>query len=64
MYTMQQQKCKICNSNLEVEQSCKFCNEPTTLFCHGCGMATEKFKHPACMVLDVHAMILSTYMQN
>ncbi|MEJ2281589.1 MAG: hypothetical protein P8X97_06745 [Candidatus Bathyarchaeota archaeon] len=60
---MQQQKCRICDSHLEVEQTCKFCNEPTKLFCHNCGLPTEKYKHPACMVLDVNSIILASYMQ-
>ena len=54
---MENKSCKICHSELEVERRCKFCEEPTRLFCHTCGMTTEKMMHPACMILDVNAMI-------
>ncbi|QUC65516.1 hypothetical protein NsoK4_04575 [Nitrosopumilus sp. K4] len=53
-------KCTVCNSNLEVEKTCKFCNEPTRLFCHTCGVIAEKIEHPACMVLDVNQMLLAS----
>jgi len=60
---MQIQTCKFCNSKLEIEQRCKFCDEPTRLFCHSCGLGGEKFKHPACMMLDVNVIILESFMQ-
>lgn len=52
-------KCTICNSVLEIEKTCKFCNEPIRLFCHTCGVIAEKIKHPACMVLDVSQILLA-----
>ena len=59
---MQNKSCRICNSTLEVEHRCKFCNEPTRLFCHTCGVVAEKTMHPACMVIDVNNMVLQTQM--
>jgi len=58
---MQNQSCKICDSKLEVEHKCKVCNEPTRLFCHTCGMTTEKTIHPACLVIDLNNMVLESY---
>ena len=55
---MKNRSCKICNSKLEVERRCKFCDEPTRLFCHTCGIVTEKMSHPACMIIDVNTMLL------
>ncbi len=55
---MQNKSCKICDSKLEVEHRCKFCKEPTRLFCHTCGIATEKIMHPACMIIDVNSMLV------
>ena len=55
---MENQSCKICSSRLEVEDRCKFCNEPTRLFCHSCGVMAEKIMHPACMVIDMNNMLL------
>lgn len=57
---MEHKCCKICKSVLEVENRCKFCNEPTRLFCHTCGIMAEKIMHPACMVIDTNAMLLET----
>ena len=42
---MENKSCKICTSRLEVEHRCKFCNEPTRLFCHTCGIMAEKIAH-------------------
>ena len=58
---MQNQSCKVCNSDLEVESRCKFCDEPTQLFCHTCGIPTKKIMHPACMVIDVNSMLIEAY---
>ncbi len=55
---MENKSCKICNSNLEVERRCKFCDEPTRLFCHTCGIMAEKMSHPACMIIDANTMLL------
>lgn len=55
---MENKSCKICNSKLEVEQRCKFCDEPTRLFCHTCGVLIAKVMHPACMIIDVNIMLL------
>lgn len=55
---MEDKSCKICNSKLEIEKSCKFCGEPTRLFCHTCGVIAEKTMHPACMVIDVNSMLV------
>ena len=55
---MQNQSCKICDSKLEVEHRCKFCNEPTRLFCHICGVMAEKIMHPACMIIDLNNMVI------
>ncbi len=52
-------KCVICDSLLEVEQRCKFCNEPTRLFCHTCGVMAKKISHPACMIIDVNSMLIN-----
>lgn len=60
---MKTQSCKICNSKLEIEQRCKFCEEPTRLFCHTCGVITEKIMHPACLVLDVNSMVVKIFRQ-
>ena len=57
---MQNKSCEICNSKLEVQHRCKFCNEPTRLFCHTCGVMAEKIMHPACMIIDVNNMALQT----
>ena len=51
---MMNTSCKICNSNLEVEQRCRSCNEPTRMFCHSCGMTTQKMAHPACVIIGMH----------
>ena len=61
---MENKSCKICNSKLEVEKRCKFCNEPTKMFCHTCGIVTEKTSHPACMVIDTNMMLLGAQKQN
>ena len=61
---MEHKTCKACNSNLEVEKRCKLCEEPTQLFCHTCGVVTEKIMHPACMVIDVNSMIVECYSPN
>ena len=45
-----------------VEHRCKVRNEPTRLFCHTCGMATEKIVHPACLVIDLNNMVLESYL--
>ena len=58
---MQNKTCKTCNSNLEVEKKCKFCSEPTRMFCHTCGVVAEKMSHPACMVIDANAMLVEAY---
>ena len=58
---MQNKSCKICDSKLEVEHRCKVCNESTRLFCHTCGLATEKIAHPACLVIDLNNMVLESY---
>ena len=57
---MQNKSCEICNSKLEVQHRCKFCNEPTRLFCHTCVVMAEKIMHPACMIIDVNNMALQT----
>ena len=49
--------CKICSSQLDIKNRCKFCNEPTRLFCHTCGIMAEKTMHPACMMIDVIRML-------
>ena len=54
---MNNKSCKICSSQLEVENRCKFCEEPTRLFCHTCGVMAEKIMHPACMIIDVNRMV-------
>lgn len=54
---MKNKTCKICSSRLEVEKRCKFCKEPTRLFCHVCGVMAEKIAHPACMIIDANHMI-------
>ena len=58
---MENKSCKLCGSKLEVEKRCKVCDEPTRLFCHTCGMVTEKRMHPACMVIDVNSMLVQSY---
>ncbi|MCA9812268.1 MAG: hypothetical protein KC483_05335 [Nitrosarchaeum sp.] len=60
---MENNSCKICNSHLEIENRCKFCNEPTRRFCHTCGVMAEKIAHPACMIIDVNAMLLEAQVQ-
>ena len=60
---MQNKSCKTCDSNLEVEHRCKFCNEPTRLFCHTCGVMCEKIMHPACLVMDLNNMVLKIQME-
>jgi len=55
--------CKICGSNLEVEHTCKVCNEPTRLFCHTCGVTPEKIVHPACLVIDMNNLVLESMHQ-
>lgn len=60
---MQNKSCKTCCSKLEVEHRCKFCNGPTRLFCHTCGVMAEKSMYPACMVMDVNNMVLETVLQ-
>ena len=57
---MENKSCKICNSKLEVERRCKFCNEPTRMFCHTCGVMAEQMSHPACMIIDVNTTLLET----
>ena len=57
---MENKPCKICTSRLEVERRCKFCNEPTRLFCHTCGVMAEKIAHPACMILDANRMLIQS----
>lgn len=57
---MLNKSCKICDSKLEVENRCKFCNEPTRLFCNNCEVMAEKIVHPACMVVDLNNMALET----
>jgi len=59
---MKNKMCKICSSDLEVENRCKFCNEPTRLFCHSCGVMAEKIMHPACMIIDASNMVLEAKM--
>lgn len=59
---MENKSCKKCSSKLEVERICKFCNEPTRLFCHTCGIMAEKITHPACMIIDVNRMLKQTEM--
>ena len=61
---MKKNSCKSCNSILEIEKVCKFCNEPTRMFCHTCGSITEKIEHPACMVLDVNQMLFLSNTKN
>lgn len=58
---MYNKNCKVCNSDLEIEKKCKLCDEPTHLFCHTCGIVTEKVMHPACMVIDVNSMLIEAY---
>ena len=57
---MHNKECKTCHSTLEVEHRCKVCGEPTKLFCHTCGLATEKIAHPACLVIDLNNLVLET----
>jgi len=57
---MNNKSCKICTSSLEVEDTCKFCDEPTRLFCHACGVVAERTSHPACMIIDVNRMMLES----
>ena len=54
---MENKKCKICSSNLNTENFCKFCQEPTEIICKNCGMIAEKKMHPACMVMDLSARL-------
>jgi len=58
---MENKSCRICSSKLEVENRCKFCSEPTRLFCHACGVMAEKRAHPACMIIDVNKMMMATH---
>ncbi|MCV0401372.1 MAG: hypothetical protein K5777_05280 [Nitrosopumilus sp.] len=58
---MNNKSCRICSSKLEVERTCKFCNEPTRLFCHTCGVMAEKTAHPACMIIDVNRMLATAH---
>jgi len=53
--------CKICFSQLIVKNRCKFCNEPIRLFCPLCDIMTENAIHPACMILDIHKMLLELH---
>ena len=59
---MENKSCKICDSQLGVEHRCKFCDEPTRLFCNTCGVMAEKIVHPACMIVDLNNMALETDM--
>ena len=59
---MQTKSCKSCDSTLEVEHRCKVCKEAIRLFCHTCGLTTEKIAHPACMIVDLNNMILESYL--
>ncbi len=58
---MQKQSCKICDSKLEVEHRCKICDNPTRLFCHTCGVASEKTAHPVCLIIDLNNLVLESY---
>lgn len=50
--------CKICFSQLIVKNRCKYCDEPTRLFCQSCDIMAEKIMHRTCMILDVRKMLL------
>ena len=57
---MHSNSCRICDSSLEVEHRCKVCDEPTRLFCHTCGVESEKIAHPACLVIDLNSLVVKS----